>query len=637
MRRSVLLSIASGFLLAQVVSGTVPVGRDWPAWRGDGSGRSSETNLPIFWNATNNIAWRAALPGEGSSSPIVSKQCVFVTASTESGKKRLVLCLDAGTGAILWQRELVSDRVPKTDPKSGYAPATPVTDGEKVFVFFDSPGLVALNPKGNLLWTVPLGPFNSPYNVTGSPILYRDTVILCCDHAGEAFIMAAGKTDGKIRWRTPRKLDIQFSTPLMIEYHGNLQVVVNASTVKSYNPDDGSELWSCAGMMPMVVPSPVYDGSLVYAASGRHGPAMAIDPGGKGNIKESHVRMQVPTGGPYVPSPLACSVLVLPSDDGTLRFINGQGNVILTQRLQEHFTSSPVMAGNQIYWVAENGDTCVVETSGLDTDHPGIKVLARNPLEGGCIASPAVASSRLFIRTSNSLFCVAAGNQPTIGNAPAKIADSRSFEDLKKLFQTHPAADGPDIPVRLSVIEELASRKDPAAIEFLKTAAINDPHWDVSEAAAKTLAGYDNRATVPALLALFTDFRPYVKIIAAQALGRLGAAEAKAPLMKGMENSDPLLRIACLESLAGLVRSDAAQATEILPTLLACTQDKEGTVRAAAFRSLVEIQKQSGNVRDRIVEAILRSAADPNPLVRNAAEFARKAYGIKDESGKTPR
>jgi len=466
--------------------------------------------------------------------------------------------------------------------------------------------------------------------VTSSPILYRDSVIMCCDHAGQAFIMAVRKVDGKLRWRTPRHLDIQFSTPLLIEYKGKPQVVVNASTVKSYNPEDGSELWSCAGMMPTVAPSPVYDGSLVYVASGRNGPAMAIDPGGKGDVKEANVRMQIATGGPFVPSPLVSSVLILPSDDGTLRFINGQGNVILTHRLQGHFTASPVMAGDLIYWVAESGDTYVVDTKGLATDNPQATLVARNQLEGGCIASPAVASARLYIRTSNSLFCVTSGAQAPAGSPPSKVADTRSFDDLKKLFQQHPAADGPDIAIRLSVLDELAIRKDPSAIEFLKTAALNDPHWDVSEAAGKALAGYDDRAAGHALLALLGDFRPYLRVIGAQGLGRVGTAEARQPLLKALENGDPIIRIACLDALAGLVHIGTAGAAEVLPTFLARTQDKEGSVRAAAIRSLAAIREQAGNGHDQIVDAIIRSCADANPIVRNAAEAARKTYGIED-------
>ncbi|MFZ4396877.1 MAG: PQQ-binding-like beta-propeller repeat protein, partial [Kiritimatiellia bacterium] len=300
----------------------------WPAWRGDGSGISRAERMPESWSRNSNVLWRSALPGEGSSSPIVWDERVFVTASTDGGSNRLVLCLSAADGTERWRRAFATPKVPVTELKSGYAPSTPATDGERVYAFFDSPGLVCLDAaSGEVRWQLPLGPFQTPYNIASSPVLYSNLVLMCCDHNGDSFLLAADARSGEIRWKTPRKQGQQYGSPLVIEANGQPQVVINGAAVQAYDPRDGHELWSCRGLNPVVAPSPVWDGQRVCATSGRNGPALWIDPSGKGDATETHVRMRVGTGGPYVPSPLALPDLLLPGDDGRLRLFGADGRL----------------------------------------------------------------------------------------------------------------------------------------------------------------------------------------------------------------------------------------------------------------------------------------------------------------------
>ena len=147
-------------------SAAAAAGGNWPAWRGDGSGISAEKNLPVFWDARTNIAWKTPIAGQGNSSPVVWGDRVFLTASTEGGKKRHVICIDARTGRVRWQKALEAARIAKTYVKNGYASATPATDGKTVYAFFDSPGLVAIDAGGQrVLWTRDLGPFKTPWNL----------------------------------------------------------------------------------------------------------------------------------------------------------------------------------------------------------------------------------------------------------------------------------------------------------------------------------------------------------------------------------------------------------------------------------------------------------------------------------------
>jgi len=606
----------------------MPAGGNWPAWRGDGSGISADTNLPATWNATNHIAWRTPLPGEGSSSPIVWDRRVFLTASTDHGTNRLVLCLDAQDGRVLWQRRLQAARIPRTDPKAGYAPATPATDGHRLYVFFDAPGLMAFDMEGVPLWTLPLGPFDSPYNVTASPVVFRDRVIQCCDQGRDGFILAADGATGGLLWKTPRRQNCQYGTPLLLAHGGAWQVVVGAATVKAYDPLTGAERWSCAGLAETVSPSPVAgDDGLVYATSGRNGPSLGIDPGGAGDVTETHVRMQAPTGGPYVPSPLFRSVLVVPADDGVLRLMSGRGAVRIAERLRAHFTASPVLSGDRIYWTAENGDTFVLDASRIGNAEPALRTVAVNPLGEKCLASPAIAGGRLFIRTDRALYCLT-GSGAARPTAPSHPLAQLGFAGLKQLFKEHPAADGPDVPVRLTAVDALAELRSDDAVGFLKTIALADPHWDVCEAAGKAVAESDTPQTVSALLELAGDRREYMKIIAAGGLGRLRAKAAVPALLADAAGRNPLVRVSCLQALAEIARATDADAGPILSVLQAALTGKDGVVRLAAVRGLVSVAGRAGIDRKGIAAALQGCAADPNPLVATAV---REALGALEQ------
>lgn len=598
---------------------------DWPGWRGDASGISGETGLPVSWDSQQNVIWKAPLPGQGNSSPIVWGGRVFLTAWDDGGKKRLVLALDAKDGKILWQRELDAAPVPPTNPKNGYASATPVTDGKRVYVFFDSPGLVALDFEGKVLWTRPLGPFKTPWNLASSPILYKDLAIQCCDHEGGGFIASIEAASGEVRWRTPRKGGLLFATPLLISHNGKHQVVVNGTTVFAYDPDTGKELWSARGMTDIFAPSAVFGDGLVYATSGRNGPTMAMDPSGSGDVTETHVKWLLTTGGPYVPSPLVYPCLILPSDNGTLRFVDAKGNVILKEQVRGHFTASPAGGDGKLYWPSERGDVYVVDVTQVASEKPAIRVLAVNALGENCLASPAVSGGRLFLRTVKHLFCIGGGE----GAKPPAVAEAgrATFAELKKRYEAHPAEnDADDVMARVEAVEAMGKLGDPQAIPFLQQAALHDRHWDVSEAAAKALGPYGERA-VPAFTALLGDFRPYLKVIAAENLGRVGAVETAPALLKTAKDGNPLVRIAALRALAPMARASKAEAGKIAPALAHALEDKEGAVRVAAIEGLGLAAERLGGEREAVVRRLRQCAADRNPLVAQAArEALAKAF-----------
>ncbi len=592
----------------------------WPGWRGDGSGHSTERDVPQRWDAQNGITWKTRLTGEGNSSPIVWGDRVFVTASAEGGLTRLVICLNASTGKILWQTPLKADAT-KTYPRAGHAAATPVTDGRHVFVFFDSPGVAAIDYDGKVAWTVPLGPFNNPYNMASSPILDGDSLIVKCDHNGPSFIVALDKTNGDEQWRTERSGGLHYATPISFEHDGGRQIVVNALKIVSYDAASGNELWTYEEMKHATTPTPVYTDGLVYATCGRNGPSVAIDPTGRGDLSETHVRLYVASGGPYIPSPLVHKGLfVIPGDDGRMTFVDRSGKRVLRHRTRARFTGSPVAAGDRIYWTDEQSRTHVLDTSQLTASPSRIADVTVNPLEEeACYASTAISGSRIFIRTAKHLYCIAGGEAKLAVPEPPDLPDD--LNELREFYLAQPVGEFDDTMLRLRIVEKAAHLDDPAVVDLLAAIVDRDGHWDVSEAALRELGRHGHRA-VPQLLAMFDKHPAFFKTVAAEHLGRIKSPKAVATLTRAAKAEGVQVRVASVEALGGIAAEHADHASGIADTMVGLLSDTDGMVRLAAIQSLVRLAPHADDRADRIVEGLKQRVDDPNAMVAEAASRA---------------
>ncbi len=592
----------------------------WSGWRGDGSGISKDSNLPVSWDGVSNLNWKTELDGEGNSSPVVIDKKIFITASADAGKLRRVLCIDAAKGQILWQKEFKVDKAGKTYPKNGYASSTPCSDGKHLFVFFDEPGLLAFDLNGNQLWNLPLGPFKNNWNMASSPAVCDGKVIMVCDQNSGSFIVAAESATGKEIWRTPRKQKIAYASPLVIDHKGKKQIVVNGSTVVSYDADDGKELWQCRGMLETVVPTALYSNGLVYFTCGRNGPSIAVDPDGRGDITESHVRMHAATGGPYVPSPLIYPFLFLPSDNGSFQFIDKDGKIILKDRVDGHFTSSPVAGDNKIYWPSEKGDVYVIDVSGISQDKPSIRILAKNSMGEDCLASPAIFDGKLLIRTARSLYCINAGDAKVAEIARPEL--SGTLPELVKMYDAHQAAEGEDIRIRLDILSAVGRINSPETLPFLEKAVLKDNHWDVCEEALKILGSKGEMAesTLLDILEKKDDKRPFVKILASGYLGKLKTVKAVPTLLDLSKSKEAPVRAASLEALADIGRTSDETATQIIPALKTSLSDPEGTVKIMSLECVSKMKDKLGGQRDEIITSVKTLLDDRNELVRQTAK-----------------
>jgi outer membrane protein assembly factor BamB len=381
--------------------------RNWPRFRGpSGQGEAVGAAPPTEWDAAGkNILWRTKVPGHGNSSPIVWGDRVFLTSADDKGAERSVLCFDRGDGRLLWTRPAPpKPPEPAVRDKNGYATSTPVTDGERVIAFFGSCGLVCFDFDGILQWQYADFKVRTTHGTGSSPLLYHDLVILIQDqNQSESVFVALDKRTGKVAWKGDRGRAMTWSTPIVIKTGDRDELVMaGQETVKAYDPLTGKELWSLNGPTHEVIPAIVVGRGLIYSASGRNGPTLALRPGGDGDVTETHLAWRSVRNGPHVPSPcLVNGRLYTANDTGVFTCLDAAtGKLVYTERINDRFSASPVVAGDLMWFAAESGVTYVIRAS--DRFEP----VAKNDLGSPILASPAAIDGTLILRTQDELVCI---------------------------------------------------------------------------------------------------------------------------------------------------------------------------------------------------------------------------------------
>jgi outer membrane protein assembly factor BamB len=419
MRLVVLLLCAPGLLLAE----------NWPGWRGpSGDGISPEKGIPTTWSATENIAWKVAIPGNGHSSPVVWGNKVFVTTCLPEKEQRVLLCLDRRTGETLWQTVVLTSLLETIHSLNSRASSTPATDGQRVFVTFmkadnrkipaPNVGTPRLITPGNLFaaaydmagkqkWKTVVGEFVSAHGFNTCPVLFEDLVILNGDHDGNAYLVALDRVTGAERWRIRRTNNTRsYVTPIIRGIGGRTQMILSGNMcIASYNPRNGKRHWIIDGPTEQFVASMVYNGKYVFATMGypgRH--VVAIRPEGRGNVTDTHIAWRTNRGAGYVPSPVVGGpYLLVVADSGIASCFDADtGKRHWMERLHGGHTASTVMADGLVYCVSDSGVTTVIR---LDET---FNVIARNELGEKVTASAAISQGQLFIRTHSHLYCIGA-------------------------------------------------------------------------------------------------------------------------------------------------------------------------------------------------------------------------------------
>ncbi len=381
--------------------------KQWPRFRGpDGQGGAGDIPLPTTWDKDGrNIVWRTKLSGLGNSSPVIWGDHIFLTSSSAKGAERFVHAFHRVTGKPLWTRQVPArDPEPGVRDKNGYASATPVTDGERVIAFLGSCGIVCYDFDGKLLWHYDALKIKTTHGTGSSPVLYKDLVILAQDqNQADSIFLALDKKTGKPVWNAKRSKAMTWTTPTIARIGERDELLIaGAQTVRSYDPNTGTELWSLQGPTVEVVPMVVVGKDLLYSSSGRNGPTLGFRPGVKGDVTQTHLVWRAVRGGPHVPTPaLYKGRLYTGNDTGIISALDAEtGKLIYLERVDDRFSASPIVAGDLLYFAGETGITYVVRAG------DALDIVARNDLGSPILASPAAVQGRLFIRTQYELVCI---------------------------------------------------------------------------------------------------------------------------------------------------------------------------------------------------------------------------------------
>ena len=436
---TIAISMAGGAigLLAQTVSAG-----NWPQWRGpDGSGISTEKNLPSEWSPTKNIKWKTPIDGRSHSSPIVWGKMIFLTTAIEGaevpgakaakhmlGDKEFVhpdsigankkhtfkvIAVDRDSGRIVWQ-QTAWEGTPYDDRhrKSSYAASTPATDGKMVYAFFGTEGLYAYDFIGKLAWKAQIGNIATlGMGAATSPILFDNLVIVQADEDnGEAsFIVALDKKTGKEVWKASRKgVQVSWSTPLLVKTASRTELIASGTEfVIGYDPATGKELWRHKGVESNAIPSPVANNEMVYLVAGFPAKiAMAIRLGQNGDLTGTpNVPWKYEKGTAYVPSPILYGdYLYLTTDRGILTALDAKTGEVKYEGgripIPATFTASPVAFEGKILMTSEDGDTFIIKAG------PKHEIIGTNSVGEAVYASPAIADGRIFIRGEKNLYCI---------------------------------------------------------------------------------------------------------------------------------------------------------------------------------------------------------------------------------------
>ncbi len=401
----------------------------WPQFRGPNSSGLSEGRPPVHFGPDQNVLWKTAV-GAGMSSPIIWQGRIFLTEFDGATRQLATVCIDRRSGKTLWRRTLAPEQIEKVHAISSPAAATPATDGERVYVYFGSYGLVCYDLDGNQKWEKRLPLPENPYGTAASPIIAGELLIV--NHQGkDSYLLAVHRRDGRTVWRTDRsKFQYGWSTPVHWRHDGIDEIVVLGGDFKpnqrlmAYNLADGAERWWTGGLPPCGKSTPVIGGGLLFlaapdiileTAAERRNPeraaqfyaknaarVMAVRPGDKGEVNKANIAWSERKGVPGVPSPLYYKGRLYTFQNGGFVFcrVAKTGELIYSGRLgaSGYYYSSPVAADEKVYIASEEGVVLVLDSG------EKLKILSANKLDGAILATPALVDRNIYVRTENHLY-----------------------------------------------------------------------------------------------------------------------------------------------------------------------------------------------------------------------------------------
>lgn len=415
-------------LIALALLGVVaaPRAEFWPQWRGPSlNGISSETDLPLHWSKTENIAWTLSLPAWSGSTPIVWADRIFLNVA--DGNDLFLWCVDRTRGTPLWKRRLGGGN--NKQRKQNMSTPSPVTDGRHVWVMTGTGVLKSFDLDGRELWARDIqkdyGTFGLNWGYASSPLLHDDSLYVQVLHGMKtddpSYVLRIDAATGKTVWRVERPTTARvespdsYTTPALLRSGGATQILITgADVVTGHDPGTGKELWRTSGLNPAnnpnyrIVASPVVFGDTVFVPS-RERPLLALKAGEPRGATKPRVLWSFDQG-PDVPTPVSDGTyFYIVEDNGAMWCLDAKNGekIYGPQRLRAAtYSASPVLADGKIYVTNEDGVTAVVKAG------PTFQLLAENDLDDYTLSSPAISDGQIFLRTSSFLYAVGSRARP---------------------------------------------------------------------------------------------------------------------------------------------------------------------------------------------------------------------------------
>jgi outer membrane protein assembly factor BamB len=420
-----LLSFVLLFLVATAANAA-----DWPGWRGPhGTGVAEGSGYPVSWSADSNVAWKFPIQGIGASTPAVTADLIFFTSTVDNQNQIFCVGMD---GKQKWTKSLGKSIEGKPGKDGTGANPSPVTDGERVYVYFKSGDVGCFSLDGELQWQKNV--FQQFAEVTNetlwwdlgtSPVLIDGGVVVTMMHSGPSYLAAFNRTDGQLLWKQDRNTDApreaaqSYTTPVVTTNPDGRQVIVvtGADYVTCHDAANGKELWRVGTLNPSgneyfrSISSSVADEGIVVAPYARGGTLTAIRMGGSGDVTDSHVIWTNQDTSADVPTPTIANgrVYVLrdvQQDRGTIDCLELQtGKTIWSGQLERHrmtFRSSPIFADGKLYATRQDGTVFVLDAVGDE-----FKVLGQNKIgDEHTVATPVFVDGKILLRTQDNLYLI---------------------------------------------------------------------------------------------------------------------------------------------------------------------------------------------------------------------------------------
>lgn len=432
MHLSILPSLVPSCLISAILT-SVLVGQDgasWPDYRGPlHNGHSAAVGLPKTWSETENIVWKTAIHGRAWSSPVIADGEVWLSTASKDGRSLSVLVVRLTDGKILHDEQLFKIEKPQfAHAFNSYASPSPFVSADRVYVSFGSPGTVCIDRKTRkVVWERTDLVCDHFRGAGSSPVVFEDLLVLTMDGADHQFVIALDTRTGKTRWRTDRSTDYgdidegtgkpkrggdfrkSYATPILIEVGGQTQLISpGAKAAFAYDPKTGKEIWRVRYGNHSSASRAVFGHGLVYVNTGYSVPILlAVDPSGKGDITQTHVKWRLKRRVPKKPSPLLIGdKLYMLNDQGIASCVEAKtGKAVWHHRVEGLYSASLLYADGQIFGFSQEGKAVLFK--------PGKEFVSggENHLDGGFMASPAVVGEALVVRSKTHLYRIEVSKQ----------------------------------------------------------------------------------------------------------------------------------------------------------------------------------------------------------------------------------